>query len=218
MRGRFITLEGGEGTGKSTQARRLAEWLRGRGLEVVVTREPGGSAGAEILRHVLLSGAAKPLGVFAEALLFTAARADHVASLIRPALERGAWVISDRFMDSTRAYQGAAGNMEASVVDRLERVAVDGVRPDLTLMLDVPVEVALHRADVRRAEGTTDRFEAEDIGFHQRLRQAFRDIATADPSRCVIIDASTDADSVAARIVDVVEERFQFGAGKAALP
>src|SRR5437899_4838387 len=141
MRGRFITFEGGEGTGKSTQASLLAERLRGYGLGVVVTREPGGSPGAEAIRHVVLSGAAQPLGSHAEAILFAAARDDHVSQLIRPALDRGRWVVCDRFVDSSRVYQGVLGNVDQRVIRSLERIAVGDTRPDITFILDAPAEL-----------------------------------------------------------------------------
>src|SRR5713101_2162546 len=160
MRGRFITFEGGEGVGKSNHAGLLAERLEALGIGVVLTREPGGSPGAEAIRHVLLSGVAKPLGVEAEALLFAAARDDHVRNTIEPALARGAWVISDRFIDSTRVYQGALGHLDPKFIRALERVTVGNLRPDLTFILDVPAEIGLARASQRRAGEAADRFEA----------------------------------------------------------
>lgn len=205
-RGRFITLEGGEGTGKSTQARRLAAALQKGGLDVVLTREPGGSAGAEAVRHVLLSGAAKDFGPQGEALLFAAARADHVDSLIRPALAAGKWVICDRFIDSTRVYQGAVGAVPGALLDSLEWVAAAEARPDLTLVLDVPPEVGLSRA-AGRGEGA-DRFESEGLAFHTRVRDAFLALAKADPARCVIVDASGGPDDVAALVWSSVRERL----------
>lgn len=205
-RGRFITLEGGEGTGKSTQARRLASALQKGGIEVVQTREPGGSAGAEAVRHVLLSGAAKDLGPQGEALLFAAARADHVDSLIRPALDAGRWVICDRFIDSTRVYQGAVGAVPGALLDNLEWVAAADARPDLTLVLDLPPELGLARA-AGRGEGP-DRFESEGLAFHARVRDAFLELAKADAARCVVVDASGGADDVAALIWSIVRERL----------
>ncbi|MCK0197810.1 dTMP kinase [Ancylobacter sp. 6x-1] len=218
-RGVFITLEGGEGAGKSTQSRRLAERLRGLGHEVVTTREPGGSPGAEIIRHVLLSGAAKPLGPEAEAVLFSAARADHLDVTIRPALAQGAVVICDRFADSTRAYQGAAGSVDHRFIRALEEVTVGETRPDLTLVLDLPPEDGLARAEAR-APGAADRFESEAITFHQRLREAFRMLAQEEPTRCVLIDARADVDTVAARIWQAVEEklRVRLSLSEAAAP
>lgn len=189
MRGKFITFEGGEGSGKSTQASLLAGRLRTLGISVILTREPGGSPGAEMVRHVLLAGAAKPLGAEAEAILFAAARADHLDKTIRPALERGAWVVCDRFVDSTRVYQGAVGKVDDTVIRALERVTVGDTRPDLTIMLDLPAELGLARAAGRRDGGVVDRFEAEQLGFHAALRDAYRAIAAAEPERCVVIDA-----------------------------
>ena len=195
--GRFLSFEGGEGAGKSSRVTELAERLRRRGLEVVVTREPGGSPGAEAVRHVLLSGAAEAFGPLAEAILFAAARADHVDQTIRPALARGAWVISDRFYDSTRVYQGATGAVPAETVAALEEIAVDDVRPDLTILLDVPVEVGLARAAARRGAGDADRFEKEDAAIHESRRRAFLALARAEPKRFVVIDATTDPATVA---------------------
>lgn len=196
-RGRFITFEGGEGAGKSTRVTGLAAALRQRGYDVVVTREPGGSPGAEAVRHTLLSGAAEAFGPMAEALLFAAARADHVDQTIRPALERGAWVICDRFADSTRVYQGATGNVPTPTLDLLEEIAVDGVRPDLTILLDVPVPIGLARAAARRGSDTADRFEREDPSLHERRRRAFLALARAEPKRFVVVDAAQDPATVA---------------------
>ena len=209
-RGRFITLEGGEGAGKSTQARRLARYLESRGLSVVLTREPGGSPGAEIIRHVILSGAAEPFGADAEAMLFAAARRDHLRVTILPALERGDWVICDRFADSTRVYQGVAGKVDPEFILALERITVGRNRPDLTLILDLPAKVGLARA-AARGEGT-DRFEKETLAYHTKLRQGFRALARAEPERCRLIDASLDEDAVAGQIRAVVDERFGLGA------
>ena len=208
-RGRFITLEGGEGVGKSTQAKLLAKRLSDAGVKAVVTREPGGSPKAEALRKVILSGAAAPLGPSGEALLFTAARIDHVDQKIAPALNAGEWVICDRFADSTRAYQGAAGKLDPSLIDSLERVAIGTTRPDLTLVLDMPVEKSLQRAAERR-EGATkpDRFEGEDRAFHETLRKAFLDIVAAAPERCVVIDADRSTEEIAEDIWTNVRTRF----------
>jgi dTMP kinase len=190
--GFFITLEGGEGVGKSTLAKALATSFEATGREVLVTREPGGTPFAEKLRDLILSGGAKDAGPFAEALLFCAARIDHIDRVIRPVLEKGRIVICDRFADSTRAYQGALGRMDQSMMAALEKVTLAGLKPDLTLMLDLPAEEGLARASARRGSGVSDRFEAERIGFHRRLRQAFLDIAAADPARCVVLDASLE--------------------------
>jgi len=208
MRGRFITFEGGEGTGKSTQAALLAQRLRALGIGVVLTREPGGSPGAEIIRHVILSGAAKPLGPHAEAILFAAARDDHIRNTITPALERGRWVISDRFADSTRVYQGALGNVDQQLIQGLERITVGDLKPDITFILDVPAEVGLARASERRGDGAADRFEGESVEFHDKLRDAFRVLALSEPSRCVLIDASAASAAVAERIWKVVSDRL----------
>jgi dTMP kinase len=208
MRGRFITFEGGEGTGKSTHAAKLAARLRNLGLEVVLTREPGGSPGAEIIRYILLSGAAKPLGPDAEAILFAAARDDHVRNTIEPALAAGRWVVCDRFADSTRVYQGTVGGADAKLIHGLERVVVGELKPDLTFVLDVPADVGLQRANKRRGEGEADRFEHEDGKFHEMLREAFRMLTSSEPLRCILIDASADKEAVAERIWQVIVERL----------
>jgi dTMP kinase len=208
MRGRFITFEGGEGTGKSTQSGLLAKRLRGFAIGVVQTREPGGSLGAEIIRHVLLSGAAKPLGPDAEAVLFAAARADHIKTKILPALEDGQWVICDRYIDSTRVYQGAAGNVDPRVISGLERLVAGDVLPDLTLILDIDPQIGLARAAARRNDANVDRFEEEKLDFHIKLRDAYREIAVANPDRCMLIDAAGTPDVVAAAIWKVVSQRL----------
>ncbi|MFG1300399.1 dTMP kinase [Xanthobacter sp. V3C-3] len=208
MTGLFITLEGGEGTGKSTQARRLAQWLRELGREVVETREPGGSPGAEAVRHVLLSGAAQPLGPAAEALLFAAARADHVDRLIRPALEAGSDVICDRFIDSTRVYQGAVGAVAPDLLDALEHMAAGATRPNLTLILDVPPDIGLARAAARGKGAVADRFEKEGADYHAAVREAFLARAAAAPERCVVVDATADADAVADAVTRIVADRL----------
>jgi dTMP kinase len=212
MRGKFITFEGGEGTGKSTQAAMLALRLEALGIGVLLTREPGGSPGAEIIRHVLLSGAAKPLGPEAETLLFAAARDDHVHCAIEPALAAGKWVVCDRFADSTRVYQGVLGKVDDWFIKGLHRVSVGNLKPNLTLILDLPVEVAAARTVRRRGEAEPDRFEAEGADYHQRLREAFRDLAAAEPRRCFIIDASTPKEIVAKEIWKVVQRRLRPGA------
>lgn len=206
--GRFITFEGGEGTGKSTQAATLARRLESMGIGVLLTREPGGSPGAEIIRHVLLSGAAKPFGAEAEAMLFAAAREDHIKCTIKPALEAGKWVVCDRFADSTRVYQGAVGAVDPRLIKALERVSVGELKPDLTFILDVPVALGLKRAAGRRRDATPDRFEAEQIDFHEKLRRAYLALAKAEPERCVVVDASVQKKDVAARIWKVVNARF----------
>jgi dTMP kinase len=205
-RGRFITFEGGEGSGKSTQAKRLAERLQLRGHEVVLTREPGGSPGAEAIRHLLLSGIAKPLGTEAETFMFAAARDDHVSTTIRPALSRGAWVVCDRFIDSTRVYQGSLGNVDQRLIRALERLVVGETIPDLTFILDVPPEIGLARAAERGAGA--DRFEAEELEYHRLLREAYRDLAEQEPERCMLIDGTQSADAIAVRIWMLISERF----------
>ena len=199
-RGRFITFEGGEGSGKSTQIRKLADRLDAAKLRAIVTREPGGSPGAEIIRHLVLSGMGKLLGAEAETLLFAAARDDHVHTVILPALSQGIWVLCDRFYDSTRAYQGRLGQVQPGVLNAMQRVTIGDLKPDLTLILDVPVEIGLQRASARRGSATPDRFEAEDVKFHQDLRNAYRQIAAEEPQRCVLIDATADPDTVAAQV------------------
>jgi dTMP kinase len=217
-RGRFITLEGGEGAGKSVQAKRLEERLAALGLAVVRTREPGGSPGAEALREAILSGFATEFSPAGQALLFSAARVDHLDKTILPALASSAWVVSDRFADSTRAYQGAAGNLPPEFIATLERLTVGANRPDLTLILDLAPEVGLKRAAERRQRGPADRFESEGAPFHQTLRRAFLDIAAAEPWRCAVIDALRSEDDVAAAIWSVVESRLDpAGALKAKL-
>tara|TARA_R100001129_G_scaffold142595_4_gene103747 strand:+ start:120 stop:803 length:684 start_codon:yes stop_codon:yes gene_type:complete len=207
-KGRFITFEGGEGAGKSTQISRLADLLRRRGHDVLVTREPGGSQGAEAVRHVLLSGQAEEFGVRMEAVLFAAARSDHVEQVIRPALAEGTIVLCDRYIDSTRVYQGVTGNLEPALMRNLERVAVNGVMPDLTLILDVPAEAGLARARERgssdSAEGP-DRFEKEEISTHEMRRQAFRDLAQSEPGRCKLIDGTLAQDAVALSVLEHVD-------------
>jgi dTMP kinase len=208
LRGRFITFEGGEGSGKSTHAKRLAERLKSLGLEVVLTREPGGSPGAEIIRHILLSGAAKPLGAETETILFAAARDDHVRAVIRPALVDGKWVVCDRFIDSTRVYQGSLGKVDQTLIRGLERVTVGAAMPDLTFIIDVPATVGLARAKGRRGKRAADRFEAETVEFHEELRRAYRLLAEEEPGRIVVIDGRPPRDVVADRIWAVVAERL----------
>ena len=207
--GLFVTFEGGEGAGKSTQIRLLAEALRARGFTVLTTREPGGSKGAEAVRHVLLSGAAEPYGIRMEAVLFAAARSDHVEEVIRPALAAGAVVLCDRFMDSSRVYQGITGNLEPAFVETLERVAINGVVPDCTVIFDLPAAIGLERAR-RRAEGpgggeAPDRFEKEELETHEKRREAFLDIAEREPLRCRVVDATQPPDAVAAQVLAIIE-------------
>ena len=208
MRGKFITFEGGEGTGKSTQAFALAERLKVLGSAVTQTREPGGSPGAEVIRHVILSGAAKPLGAEAEAMLFAAAREDHIAHTIKPALDRGHWVLCDRFADSTRVYQGVLGHVDPRLIKRLEKITVGDNKPDLTIILDAPADVGLARAHLRRGNGAIDRFESEDLAFHERLRDAYRQLAVSEPERCVLIDATETPDAVTERVWAAVSRKL----------
>jgi dTMP kinase len=210
-RGRFISFEGGEGSGKSTQIRLLAGRLATAKQRVIVTREPGGSPGAEIIRHLVLSGMGKLLGADAETLLFAAARDDHVHTIIEPALKQGVWVLCDRFFDSTRVYQGALGKVAPGILNAMQRVTIGDLKPDLTIILDVPVEVGLMRAAVRRGNAAADRFEAEDIKFHQELREAYRQIAVAEPQRCVLIDATAEPDIVAANVWSALRDKFLRG-------
>jgi len=199
-RGKFISFEGGEGSGKSTQIKLLADRLAAARLRAIVTREPGGSPGAEIMRHLVLSGMGKLLGPDAETLLFAAARDDHVRTVIQPALSQGTRVLCDRFSDSTRAYQGRLGKVAPGVLNAMQRVTIGDLKPDLTIILDVPVEIGLKRAAVRRGAGAPDRFESENIKFHQDLRDAYRQIAAEDPDRCVLIDATPNPDVVAGQV------------------
>jgi len=207
-RGRFISFEGGEGSGKSTQIKRLAERLEALKLRAILTREPGGSPGAEIIRHLVLSGMGKLLGPDAETLLFAAARDDHVRTVIQPALNQGTWVLCDRFSDSTRAYQGRLGHVPAGLLNAMQRVTIGDLKPDLTIILDVPVEIGLKRAAARRGNQAPDRFESEDLKFHQDLRDAYREIAAAEPERCVLVDADANPDTVAAQVWSALRDRF----------
>jgi dTMP kinase len=217
-RGLFITFEGGEGAGKSTQIRRLAEKLRRKGYDTLVTREPGGSPGAEALRHVILSGAAEPFGPRMEALLFAAARSDHVEQVIRPAIERGAIVLCDRFLDSSRVYQGLANDDDSAFVAMLERVAVNGMMPDMTLIFDIDAEIGMRRAAARRGAGEADRFEKETLETHRRRRDAFLAIAEKEPERCIVVDASESEDEVeqlvTAAVFAALEVRAAAAGGK----
>lgn len=206
----FITFEGGEGAGKSTQIRLLEARLVALGYDVVVTREPGGSPKGEDIREFILSGKGKPFGTFAEAVLFSAARIDHIRAIIKPALQRGAFVLCDRFSDSTRAYQGALGDVDAKTIEALQHIAVGACQPTLTLVLDISPDVGLARAHLRRHDqgGTVDRFEGEDLSFHRRLQQAFLDIAAHDPNRCHVISAEQTVEEIADQIWQVVTGKF----------
>ena len=203
-RGRFITLEGGEGAGKSTQLRALAQALRSRGLDVVETREPGGSEGAEAVRALLLTGGADRWSPRAEALLFAAARADHVEKTIRPALQRGAWVLSDRFLDSSRAYQGQGALSDADIV-ALHRLGSEGFLPDRTLLLTLPDNEAAQRA--RRRDGDqSDRIGGRDSDFHRAVADAFARFAADEPDRVRAVDASGAAEDVTDRLVATLSD------------
>jgi dTMP kinase len=230
-RGKFITFEGGEGSGKSTQAQRLADRLRGLGHDVVVTREPGGSPFAERLRAIILDPDVEPHAPLSEALLFYAARADHLDRVIRPALKAGQWVVCDRFSDSTRVYQGLAGDLDPKIIEALELLVVTPTKPDLTLVIDIPAEVGLGRAALRQTASTgvqpvkgtagvsgrvvrsllADRFEARGVDFHRRLRDGFLKIASADPKRCAVVDGQKGADEVTRAIWAAVESRLLSG-------
>lgn len=211
MRGKFITFEGGEGSGKSTHASLLSERLKTLGIECVLTREPGGSAGAEIIRHIILSGIAKPLGAETETILFAAARDDHVRVTIEPSLAAGKWVICDRFVDSTRVYQGILGKVDMRLIRGLERVTVGAAMPDLTFVLDVPANIGLARAKTRRGASAPDRFESEAIEFHDDLRRAFLVLAEREPKRIVVIDGRAPRDVVAERVWSAVNARLLGG-------
>lgn len=203
--GRLITFEGGEGVGKSTQIRRLAARLAEAGLEVVTTREPGGTSGAEAIRALVTEGTADRWSPLTETLLFLAARQDHVERLIEPALAGGHWVLCDRFIDSTRVYQGIAGTLGLDLIDRLHRTIFDRLTPDLTILLDLPIETGLAR---REAAGEANRFEQKVTDFHQAVRNGFLDLAAGEPERFSVIDAAPEEDNVAALIEQAVMHRF----------
>jgi dTMP kinase len=206
--GRFITFEGGEGSGKSTQAGILANRLARAGRQVLATREPGGSPAAEEIREALLSGKVWQFGPFAEALLFSVARGDHVENAIGEALLDGKWVVCDRFLDSTRAYQGATAGVPKSLINALERLTVGGLLPDITFVLDIHAEEGLRRAAERRCGGMPDRFESQELMLHERVRRAFLDIAEEEPDRCIVIDASQPEAMVAEDVWEVVLQRL----------
>jgi dTMP kinase len=221
VKGFFITFEGGEGAGKSTQIERLAAKLRAKKYAILVTREPGGSPGAEAVRHVLLSGAAEPFGPKMEALLFAAARSDHVEQVIRPAIERGAIVLCDRFIDSSRVYQGVTGGLDPAFMAVVEQVSINGMVPDMTLILDIDPAEGLKRAAVRRSPNDVpDRFEKETVSIHQQRREAFLAIAESEPKRCVVIDASRSPceveDAITAAVFSGLEARMAAGLKQAA--
>ncbi|WP_296613255.1 dTMP kinase [Sphingomonas sp.] len=204
-RGKFLSIEGGEGAGKSTQVRRLADELRARGLDVIVTREPGGSEGGEAIRNLLMQGDVKRWSSHTEALLFAAARADHVEKVIQPALGIGTWVISDRFIDSSRAYQGVAGGIDDAAVLALHAFGSRGLLPDRTLVLEVPPEIGAERAAARDG-AAADRFAARERAFHDDVVAAFRRFAAAEPDRVRLIDAAGDVETVAAGMIEAVAD------------
>jgi dTMP kinase len=206
MTGRFITLEGGEGAGKSTQIKKLAAALEKHGIASVVTREPGGSPGAEQIRKLLVEGEPNRWDAMTEALLMFAARSDHIIRTIKPALAAGKWVISDRFTDSTYAYQGVARGLDRETVRRIDTASTNGFKPELTLILDIPPEIGLGRAKARGSHEA--RFEKFDIAFHNKLRDAFRDISRREPDRCVLIDATGDEEKVADMIWCATANKF----------
>ena len=210
QRGLFITLEGGEGTGKTTQIKRLAEALRAMGREVVTTREPGGTPEAEKIRSLLVNRDGGNWTPMAECLLLFAGRQMHVETLIRPAMERGAIVISDRFADSTRAYQGYGHGLDQKVIEDMNTLALGVFKPDLTFVFDIPVKEGLERAGHRLAaeDSAEDRFEKLDIAFHERMRQGYLEIAKREPKRCVVIDAAQDMDAIAEALLKGVRARI----------
>lgn len=205
MPGRFVTIEGGEGAGKSTQIRLLAERLRGRGIDVLITREPGGTAGAEAIRELIVDGPADRWRPLAELYLFLAAREDHLHRAILPALTAGDWVLSDRFADSSRVYQGIAGELGLDLVDMLQAPLLGPHRPDLTIVLDLPVAAGLARCAVR---GGAARFEAKGNAYHERVRAGFRLLAGREPGRFAVVDAEREAAVVAGDVWSIVEARL----------
>jgi dTMP kinase len=207
-RGRFITFEGGEGTGKSTQARKLKTALDARSIPTIVTREPGGSPGAEEIRALLVQGDPARWDPLTEALLFYAARSDHTERTIKPALADGKWVICDRYSDSSYAYQGGGRGLNRETVRRIEAIAIGDFKPDLTFILDLPPEIGLERAGKRSTYET--RFEEMDVAFHTRMRKAFLEIAKRASERCIVIDANKSEDEVAAALLSALKARFRL--------
>lgn len=205
-RARFVTLEGGEGAGKSTQVARLKEWIEARGHRCITTREPGGAPGAEMVRKLLVEGPAERWDGVTEALLHFAARREHLRTTVLPAIASGTWVVSDRFADSTMAYQGYGHGIDRAMLGALYDMTVGDFRPDLTLILDLPVDAGLARAAARRSKET--RYESLPVGFHERVRAGFLEIAAADPERCVVIDASAGIDDIARSIADALAARL----------
>ncbi len=206
-RGRFITFEGGEGAGKTTQLRRLADSLANEGIDVVCTHEPGGTVGANQIRTILKSGDADKFDPVAEALLFFAARRDHVQKLIQPALEAGKWVLSDRFADSTYVYQCLAGDLDVAVFRALYALAIGDLKPDLTIVMDIDPVIGLTRScDGDHPDGDTGRFERKGLAYHQRIRSGYQQCARESPERCQLVDASPDRDEVQQRIHAIVHK------------
>jgi dTMP kinase len=214
IKGLFITLEGGEGTGKTTQIKNLAATLAGKGYEVVITREPGGTPDAEKIRDLLVRRDGGDWTPMTECLLLFAARVMHVEKLIRPAIEAGKIVISDRFTDSTRAYQSYGHGVDLSAVDEIDRVALRGFKPDITFILDLPVEKGLERAGrrLKRSSSAEDKFEQLDLAFHQRLRQGFLEIADREPDRCIVLDANRGINDIALDLSRHVLEKVKMNA------
>ena len=206
-RGRFITLEGGEGAGKTTQVALLQAALRGAGIDALATREPGGAPGAEAIRPLLVQGAPGRWDALGEALLHYAARRDHLVTTVRPALQAGTWVVCDRFADSTMAYQGFGLGLGAELIAALDHMVVGDTRPDLTLILDLPVEAGLQRAAARHDDA--QRYERMDLDFHRRVRQGFLEITRRDPGRCLVIDAAGGIEATHAAVRDAARERLQ---------
>ena len=204
-RGRFITLEGGEGAGKTVQAARLRAALEARGVETLTTREPGGSPGAEEIRRLLVSGPVEHWEPLAEAMLHAAARRDHLLHTIVPALERGLWMVSDRFVDSMIVYQGYGQGADLAVLERISTLSLEGFQPDLTVVLDIPVAEGLKRAHARTG---SDRYERMGGDFHERVRAGFIARARAEPTRCAVVDASADPESVGRAIMEIVAARL----------
>jgi len=200
VRGRFITFEGGEGAGKTTQIQRAALWLRAAGIEVVLTREPGGTSRGEQLRKILLERTEEPMPQSCELLLMFAARATHLANLIEPAVERGAWVLCDRFTDATYAYQGGGRGIDTTDIDALVRIVHPQRQPDRTVLLDLPVATGMARAHLRNGAGGPDRFESERVDFFERVRRCYLDRAAREPGRFHVVDAEGDVEEVAAAV------------------
>ncbi len=208
VRGKFITFEGGEGAGKTTQIKRLAEKLSAAGLQVTTTREPGGSPGAEEIRALLVNGEAERWSATAEALLHFAARRDHLEKTVIPALDAGHWVLCDRFIDSTMAYQGYGHELGRDIIERLQAIVVEDLLPDLTVIMDIDPKEGLGRAGSRA--GGEDRYESMDLAFHQRLREGFLDIAKRAPERCALVPAQDSIEALELRILDLVRNRLEL--------